>query len=465
MLLETMIAAVILVLALTATFGLLDTSLLASTTTRGREGATNLARELLEDARTVPYAQLAPSSVTAQLQAMNGMADSSAAAGWQVSRRGVTYTVTATECAIDDPKDGYGVHDGTFCADSSTTGTADIQPADLKRITTMVSWTSRGTTHTVQQVSTITAAAGAIGLSASGLTLSAPIVSAPTAPVITSALTTSLTFSVTAPAATTALTWSLDGTTQNPAPALSSGTTWTFSWPITGLSDGTYQVAVQATDATGVYGPPVSIPVTLLRGFPAAPTGIRGGFNTVNTGGVATRAAELQWHANSERNVIGYRVYNPSAQLVCPASSATVSLAVSCVDFNPPASNALNLIYSVVALYRDVNGVVQQGTAAPFTLIGGSPPPAGPNPPSALSTTHNADGSVTLNWTVPSGGTAVQFYRIYRGSTDYTSRYDVTPLGTTTSYVDTDAVSTHQYWITAVSANLTESAFLGPVSG
>jgi hypothetical protein len=38
-------------------------------------------------------------------------------------------------------------------------------------------------------------------------------------------------------------------------------------------------------------------------------------------------------------------------------------------------------------------------------------------------------------------------------------------LGTSTSYTDTDAVTTHQYWVTAVSANLTESPFLGPVSG
>jgi hypothetical protein len=59
----------------------------------------------------------------------------------------------------------------------------------------------------------------------------------------------------------------------------------------------------------------------------------------------------------------------------------------------------------------------------------------------------------------------VAFYRIYRGSTDYTSRYDVTPSGETTTYTDTNATVTHTYWVTAASSSLTESPFLGPVSG
>jgi hypothetical protein len=67
-----------------------------------------------------------------------------------------------------------------------------------------------------------------------------------------------------------------------------------------------------------------------------------------------------------------------------------------------------------------------------------------------------------LKWEAPKSGTAPSFYRIYRGSTDYTSRYGET---TSTEYKDTDATSTHAYWVTAVSSNLTESTFLGPVTG
>ena len=80
------------------------------------------------------------------------------------------------------------------------------------------------------------------------------------------------------------------------------------------MSDGTYHVAVQAIDATGIYGPPTSISVTLIRGVPSAPKVTYGGFNEVLVSGVKTKVAELQWQANSERNVIGYRVYNAAKQ-------------------------------------------------------------------------------------------------------------------------------------------------------
>ena len=65
----------VLIVGLTTMFGLLDVSLKATASTRAREGATNLARGILEDAHTIPYAQLSPSAITGQLQAMNGLTD------------------------------------------------------------------------------------------------------------------------------------------------------------------------------------------------------------------------------------------------------------------------------------------------------------------------------------------------------------------------------------------------------
>jgi type II secretory pathway pseudopilin PulG len=463
-LVEILIAAMLMVIIVTGGFLLLDVGLHASAETRARDGATNLARQILEDARTIPYGQIAPTSIVGQLQAMNGLADASTETGWQIVRRGVTYTVTASECSINDPKSPAGTHEGTYCNDPGELH----ENEDLKRVTVDVKWTALGRSPVVHQVATLSVAGEAIGLSASALQLKEPVVGAPstpTAPVISDAATSQLVFEVTAPTGTSAMNWSLNGSSQTPAPALSSGTTWTFTWPITGLSDGTYQVATQAINATGVYGPPVSISVTLIRGAPTLVKGLTGGFNTVNVSGKAAGVAELQWQANSERNVIGYRVYNPSAQLVCPSSPSTLSLAVSCIDFNPPATSSSNLTYTAVALYRDVNGVVQQGPAGSLTLTGGATPPPGPKAPTVLNLTKNADGSVTLNWTAPASGPTVTFYRIYRGSTDYTSRYDVTATGTTTTYTDTDAVGAHSYWVTAVNANLTESPFLGPVTG
>jgi type II secretory pathway pseudopilin PulG len=468
-LIEVLIAAVVMIVGLAALFGLLDTSVKATASTRAREGATNLARQILEDARTIPYAQLSPSSITGQLQAMNGLANASAGPGWKVVQRGVTYTVTVSECAIDDPKDGFGKHEaGKFCADSTTEASEDPQPENLKRITVDVKWVALGRTPDVHQVETLTAAGEAVGPSATELKLTNPVVSAPKAPVvIAEPPSKQLVFSVSAPTGTTAVVWSLEGSRQSPAPTLEKGTTWTFSWPIGGLSDCTYQVAAQAVNETGVIGPPISIPVTLIRGTPTAPKAIQGGFNTINVAGTPKKVAELKWQANAECNVIGYRVYNPSKELPCENSAKTVT----CIDFKPPATTAPNLTYEVMALYRKAEGEalskeVSQGPPGTLTLAGGEPPPPGPNVPEGpLTLVRNSNGSVTLNWSAPkSGGPAVSFYRIYRESTNYTSRYDVAPEGTTT-YTDTNAATTHSYWVTAVRSSLTESPFLGPVSG
>jgi hypothetical protein len=470
-LIEVLIGAVVLIVGVASLFGLLDASVKASYQTRAREGATNLARQIVEDARTIPYAQISPSSITEQLQAMNGLADSSQVAGWQIARRGITYTVTVSECSIDDPKDGSGVHDGTFCKDpGEKEGTEDSQPADLKRITVDVKWVAKGRSPDVRQVGTLTAAGEAVGLSASNLQLSMPRVAAPGAPVVITPVN-QLTFTFAAPSSTTGAVWSLDGVRQTPD--LGEGTR-TFSWEIAGLSDGVYKVTVQAVNASGVVGPPLTISVTLIRGAPAAPKGTTGGFNTVNVAGSAKKVVELQWHANSERNVIGYRVYNPSNKRVCPEQESTLSLALSCIDSNPPSPTATNLTYTVVALYRKAEGEllserVSEGAPASFTIAGGDPPPAGPNVAEGpLTLVRNADGSVTLSWSAPASGPAVSFYRIYRGGTNYNERYDVTasePGVTTYTYTDKDAVGEHSYWVTAVSSTLTESPFLGPVTG
>jgi hypothetical protein len=59
----------------------------------------------------------------------------------------------------------------------------------------------------------------------------------------------------------------------------------------------------------------------------------------------------------------------------------------------------------------------------------------------------------------------VSFYRIYRGSTNYTGRYAITGSAIATTFTDTEASTAHEYWVTAVGEHLTESAFTGPVSG
>jgi prepilin-type N-terminal cleavage/methylation domain-containing protein len=476
-LIEVLVASVILVVGLLTLFGLLETSLKASASTRAREGATGLAREILEDARTVPYAQISPTAIVGELQAMHGLSSSSSGS-WQIVRRGVTYTVLVKECAIDDPKDGLGKHvsasgENPFCKDAGEAeykageAVEDPHPENLKRLTAEVTWPAIGRKPSVKQIETVTAAGEAPGLSASQLKLISPTSGsgAPTAPVISSALTTTLTFSAQAPASTSAMDWSLDGVRQTNAPTHVSGTEWQFSWaiPFPEVSDGAYQVSVQAIDASGVYGPPVSITVTLIRGEPAAPKVSYGGFNEVFVAGVKKQVAELQWQPNTERNVIGYRVFNPSGTLVCPESAATLSLQPSCVDLlqsGSPTPASANLTYSVVALYRKAEGEglsvnISQGPAGTFTL---SKTPAAPKEPTGLSVT-NAEGAGVLKWVAPIGGAPVVFYRIYRGSQNYTPGRYATVSAAALEYTDTHTVEHATYWVTAVSATMTESPF------
>jgi hypothetical protein len=143
-----------------------------------------------------------------------------------------------------------------------------------------------------------------------------------------------------------------------------NGTDWTFNVGISGLTDGAYDISVRATDTRGVDGPTFTIPMTLIRSTPAAPAGLIGGPNKVFVGGVLTPVMEFEWRANPERNVIGYRVYDANNSLVCPASSATLSLKLSCVNLA-----ATEGTYKVVALYRNAADVVTEG------------------PPSTISTT------------------------------------------------------------------------------
>jgi hypothetical protein len=255
--------------------------------------------------------------------------------------------------------------------------------------------------------------------------------------------------------------WSLGGVTQSPDPVFVSGTTWKFEWPIplASVTDGTYVVSAQAIDKTGVTGPPVSIPVTLIRGVPAAVSSLRGGFNTVYVGGHPKEVSELQWKANTERNVIGYRVFAPGGGLVCPESLTTLSVSLSCIDFHPPKPTAENLTYKVSAVYRNAAGELAEGPAGTLTLTNGE----APAPPASVTLKENENGSVTLNWTASKS--PVAFYRIYRGSTDYTSRYDLTSSGAVTTYTDNEHVETQSYWVTAVNSNLTESEPVGPVTG
>jgi|GEM_PF-2338547 len=381
-LVETLTASMLLVVGVLGTFTFLTATVTASWNTRAREGAVTLARQISEDARSIPFAQLSPGTITGQLQMMPGLANSATNGSWQIQRLGITYTINASECSVDDPKDGYGVHDSTFCPDSSTQGTQDSNPVDMKRFTVDVSWMTGGLTNDFREVTTINSGGQASGLAATSLQLVNPAVANPTSPTISSPNVTQLQFSVSAPAGTKAIVWTVNGATQSWS-ATTSGTTWTSSpWTISGLSDGTYTVGAQAEDANGVIGPAVTIPVRLIRSVPSAPKAIAYGFDSnFPAGGKLITVAEFNWQANPELNVSGYRLYDPSGTLICTTNNSTSNYncgatrawcwtATTCVDLSPPSTTSPSLTYKVAPLYYDASNTLQQGPATSMTLTG-----------------------------------------------------------------------------------------------
>jgi Tfp pilus assembly protein PilV len=398
---ESLAAAVVVVVGLLGAFLLLDVASATSAATRARSGGVNLAREITEDSRSIPFSQLAPSTIVTQLQGMPGLAPDAGATTWQITRNGFQYTANATECSVDDPKDGYGVHDSTFCSDSTVpTGTVltDPTPIDMKRVTVTVTWSALHQTHSVTEVATLTSAGQTLGLQVSGLSAVIPGGTGPVAcsgpQTITDPTVTSMTFQVTAPAGTTQLVWSVDGAVQpwTSSPAFSgvAGTFTSSPWSITGLSDGTYRVGVAAEDANNVIGPAVTCPVTLIRNIPAAPklSATLGsyGFNTnLMFSGLAKTVAELQWQPNTEQNVIGYRIWNPSGQRICDTTQGGANATTNqtcgpgnvwcatpaaCIDLSAPSPTASNLTYQVAALYHDASGAVQESPHASATMTG-----------------------------------------------------------------------------------------------
>ena len=68
----------------------------------------------------------------------NGFADAIPVTSgtWELNRNGLTFTVQANACLVDDPRDGQDAHDPAegYCADSPP-GTGDSNGDDYRRVT------------------------------------------------------------------------------------------------------------------------------------------------------------------------------------------------------------------------------------------------------------------------------------------------------------------------------------------
>jgi prepilin-type N-terminal cleavage/methylation domain-containing protein len=126
---EVMVAMVILVVGVLGTLTMLEGSFSSTNRTTAREQGTNLARELVERSRQVPYKEVTATAAAAKLAATLPEAPVVTGSSFQVTRRNVVYSVTISACSIDDPSDGAGQGDATFCAaPTSTTGPGSATP-------------------------------------------------------------------------------------------------------------------------------------------------------------------------------------------------------------------------------------------------------------------------------------------------------------------------------------------------
>ena len=117
-LVEVMIAMVILLIGVLGTLTLVQGSMSSTSATTAREQATNLARDLIERSRQADYADMTYAGAPATLRSTLAADSPTPLSGstFTVTRRNVDYEVTVFACSIDDPTDGAGAGDATFCA-------------------------------------------------------------------------------------------------------------------------------------------------------------------------------------------------------------------------------------------------------------------------------------------------------------------------------------------------------------
>lgn len=514
-LIEVMVAMTILLVGLGGGLKMLDVAAETSTTSRAREQATSVAREVVETARSIRFEQLGPSGTAGVIQAADeDLRDASPAAGWTVRRRGVTYAVSAGACTVDDPVDGIGTHDvsswcstgagtatpascratlgvtgdisgsgtaapdcgvdvnkdgtvdgltGGCAADCAPTTPADATPADYKRVVVLVRWTKGNGTRWVLQSTTVPSTGASNAASVTGLTAQGLATAADGSVKLTNANATSLTFNASISSAPSGVRWTTDGVALPGGSG--SGTAWTQTWNIGALGvgapapgqvlDGVHTVEVAALSAEGTAGQPRALTVVLDRNQPYAPQGFTA---TRQAGGVLT-----EWTASPEGDVIGYRVLRRASSGGPTSTVCALTTTTNCLDDTPLAATT---DYWVVALDRDTNGVGRTGTISDVrsVRISNAPPPA----PVIGTVTRGAQGS-TVTWT--SGGPdpdgdPIAFYRVFRDGQAPADAVGVTLNGSATSYVDTSAGNrSHKYWVTAVDDQGGQSAFSAQVSG
>jgi hypothetical protein len=362
---------------------------------------------------------------------------------------------------MDDAKDGGGPRPSglSFCTDSVTAGTADKNPEDYRRVSVDIRWKRNGYTSKVVQSGLVNNPGSATGPAVR--TLFVDSVAAPYE--ITNPAVTSLLMKLTTSSKPTTVNWSLDGTTQPTTPTAVDvgGLLWQFNWPTPAtLDDGPYLVSAEAFNQYGVSGPGRTETVTLNRFLARKPIRFAGGRTSP-----LLPMVEMEWAANTERDIIGYEVVRvDDGAVIC--SLASQGLDTTCVD--PATLDQPTVTYRVRAYDKT------PGTGAPragawsddLVVVKANKPPF----PTTIESHSTAGNVVSIRWKRPNPedldvGDSIAFYRVYRDGLLVADRYDrVYDAATMVDWKDPRANrSLHIYWITAVDQHFTESTVAGPV--
>ncbi len=525
---ETMVAATLLLIGLVATLTVLTQASATTVQTRTREQGTSLQRELVEAARSVSYDQLTPTGVGTAVRGRPALGDSSVSGvGWTIPRRNATYTVAMGVCTVDDPRDGIGPHEaGQFCKSGaapspdqcasyinatvlgqlpgagvgaglnlgscgidvdldgtvddlvdiaatvcllgSCGATVDTNPADYKRIVSLVRWPGGYNLQSSQVNNPGLAGAPAV----TGLT--------PATSKVTDTRT-SLDLASTTSNTPATVGLYLDGTAIGTASS-AGGPAWSASWALGAVTaagdgaqpgsaevvDGSYQLSEKAFDKYGQYGAVRSETIEVNRRIAFSPKRVEAGRNGSDI--------EIEWSPAVDRDSEGFSVERKVGGSGPWVEVCARAVRSACRDTGAPAGTLLtpkSYTYTVVGWDRDPAGALRRGDRSASTVVN-DPAPEPPGTPSSLQATL-VDGNVQLTWTAPAAAPlkpAPDHYNVYRttqgaGAPSYADRLDsvYVAAGQPLKYLDTTTTGQlHDYWITAVNAQLGESDQLGKVT-
>ena len=478
-LVEVMVAIVVLLVGVLGVVAMLDGANAVTSKTKAREGATNIARSVIEVSRSVRYRDLTTNELVAALSSRPGLADASPAPGYTIRQRAISYRMTLTVCSLDDPKDELGSMPTVveICPDSDRLPAGqpsrDRNPDDYKRVRVTLHWRARGAEASVTQTSSIINPVGGLGPSVAGLAMTFPT-STSNDQVRIESNVDHASFAATTSSSAAEVDWSVGGDSQGKADR--GPINWSFDWDLDrpdgsiAYHDCTYVIQADAFDNQGRAGAPRALTVILNRRAPLPVQDIDGGRNENGN------RVDLQWNSTPECDVEGYEVYRSAGtdpatatQVDCiDRDQAAYTTKTTCLD-DPPS--AAGYTYWVRALDKLSDASLREGDlSAPVTVGGANTVPDAPTNlrsciggqvdclgPDGLAA---PSGVVVVGWDAPADPDGqVAFYRIYRDGVAYEKRHGVFyPGGGQIAWFEHAPDSqAHTYYVTAVDDDFGES--------